>query len=513
MDRGDFLSSNKEAEVQTCTTNPSEIPENKKNVKATVCKVVEAVKKFVTERKISFDFFKEPAYKNDVKSLWDEFRDIIVKGVTTAAVAVTVCVVVNQFGWNLGYEVYVDGKNIGLVTDKADVFEALDVAEAEVKVHLGADEEYEKDPVFVSRIVSDYDVAPVAKLTDALLSNVDALVDGYVVYIDGNAVFGVESDVIAEDVLLKYKQQASGDVADDVTVGFCEKIEIKKEYMEVGMLKSPESALAIVSGTDKRMTTYTVRQADTVSGIARKFGTGVEQILALNKNISKGIKAGMELKIEEAVPVLTIKHTQTVSRTEPVPFDVEQIEDASLYEGRTVVEQEGKPGTSQVMARVTTVDGVEIDKRILSSRTLTQPVVQIEKIGTKERPATTGSGTFANPTAGNLSSRYGTRWDRSHNGIDICGALNTAIKAADGGIVTYAGWMDGYGNYIIIDHENGYQTAYAHCNSIDVAVGDRVTKGEEIAKMGSTGRSTGVHLHFEVKKDGQFVNPLEYVGY
>ena len=73
--------------------------------------------------------------------------------------------------------------------------------------------------------------------------------------------------------------------------------------------------------------------------------------------------------------------------------------------------------------------------------------------------------------------------------------------------------MDGYGYYVIIDHENGYQTAYAHCNSIDVAVGDRVTKGEEIAKMGSTGRSTGVHLHFEVKKDGEFVNPLEYVGY
>ncbi|MBQ7096941.1 MAG: peptidoglycan DD-metalloendopeptidase family protein [Clostridia bacterium] len=507
------MSSNKEAEAQICATNPSEIPSGRKSLKTAVCTVVEAVKKFAKEQKGSFGFLKEPEYKNDVKKLWDEFRDIITRGAATAAVAVTVCVVVNLLGWNPGYEVYVDGENIGQVTDKAVVFEAIDAAAAEVKAHLGEDEAYEKEPVFVSRIVSDYNVASKAKLTDSLLSNVDALVGGYVVYIDGKAVFGVETDVIAEDVLLQYKQNASGAVADDVTVGFCEKIEIKKEYMEVGMLKSPENALAIISGTDKRMTIYVVRPADTVSGIAGKFGTSVEQILALNKNISKGIKAGMELNIEEDVPVLTIKHTQTVSRTEPVPFDVEQIEDSSLYEGRTVVEQEGKQGTSQVMARVTTVDGVEIDKKILSSRTLTQPVVQIEKIGTKERPATTGSGTFTNPTAGNLSSRYGARWDRKHNGIDICGALNTAIKAADGGLVTYAGWMDGYGNYVIIDHENGYQTAYAHCNSIDVAVGDRVTKGEEIAKMGSTGRSTGVHLHFEVKKNGEFVNPLEYVGY
>ena len=144
---------------------------------------------------------------------------------------------------------------------------------------------------------------------------------------------------------------------------------------------------------------------------------------------------------------------------------------------------------------------------------ISEPVKRIEKIGTMERPPTTGSGTFISPTKGTLSSRYGVRWERNHNGIDVCGAHNTDILAADGGEVTYAGWMSGYGNYVVINHENGYQTAYAHCESLCVSVGDRVCKGELIAKMGSTGRSTGTHLHFEVKKDGQFVNPLDYVEY
>jgi murein DD-endopeptidase MepM/ murein hydrolase activator NlpD len=106
----------------------------------------------------------------------------------------------------------------------------------------------------------------------------------------------------------------------------------------------------------------------------------------------------------------------------------------------------------------------------------------------------------------------GYRWSRLHKGIDIARPSNRTIKAADNGIVVSAGWdSGGYGNKIIIDHQNGYRTVYAHLASISVSVGQTVQEGSKIGVMGSTGDSTGVHLHFEVYKNGRLENPLSHL--
>ncbi|MFM1539089.1 murein hydrolase activator EnvC family protein [Helcococcus bovis] len=100
-----------------------------------------------------------------------------------------------------------------------------------------------------------------------------------------------------------------------------------------------------------------------------------------------------------------------------------------------------------------------------------------------------------------------------HSGVDLAGPLGTNIYAAEDGVVTYAGWNDyGYGNLIIIDHGNGMTTRYAHLSSIPVSVGQRVSRGQYIAPMGTTGYSTGSHLHFEVRINGQAQNPLAYIN-
>ena len=279
------------------------------------------------------------------------------------------------------------------------------------------------------------------------------------------------------------------------------------------MLETPEEALEILSGNEKELGKYTVKQGDTLWSIASAYGTSVEHLLTINESLSENIKEGMEIRVEESVPRLSVKSVQTVSQVEPVPYEVEKINDDTIYENTTVVAREGKQGSARVLAKITKINGVETEKQVIESETIEAPVAQVEKIGTKKRPPTTGSGTFINPTFGSLSSRYGARWGRRHTGIDIAGSYNSNIKAADGGVVTYSGWMSGYGNYVVINHENGYQTAYGHCASLCVSVGDRVAKGDVIAKMGNTGRSTGTHLHFEVKKDGAYVDPLGYVGY
>jgi murein DD-endopeptidase MepM/ murein hydrolase activator NlpD len=117
------------------------------------------------------------------------------------------------------------------------------------------------------------------------------------------------------------------------------------------------------------------------------------------------------------------------------------------------------------------------------------------------------------PANGVLSSGYGWRWGRMHNGIDIAGPVGTPIFAAAAGVVTYAGWNSGgYGNLVEIEHPDGSFTLYAHNNRILVREGQEVNQGEQVAEMGSTGFSTGPHLHFEIHPSGQgAVNPMAYL--
>lgn len=503
------MNNSEDSHIQAFT--PRDIRRGKTKKRSAASKLVKSTSKKVSE---ATNRCFESAYMNSVSRMWKEFKSQIIGGTITAAVVVCVCAALNMLNWSLGYEVIVDGENIGLVRDREVVYRAVDRVGEKLNAYFGDDYSYSKEPAFVKRIVAEDKLADEAQLEDALLSNIDTMVEAYAVYVNDEVLFGVSSEEAAEWVFAKYKQKYTGEeITDDMVVDFCEETRVNKEFMHIAYLETPEEALEILSGNSKAEAEYTVRADDTLWDIAKKYDTTVEHILAMNDNITDNIKEGMKIKVEETVPRLSVRSVQTVSLTEDVPYTVEKIKDDSIYEGRTVVSRKGQAGSAKVLARVTKVNGVEVDKDVLESETVTEPVAQIEKIGTKKRPPTTGSGTFINPSYGTLSSRYGRRWGRNHNGIDIAGSYNSVIKAADGGVVTYSGWMSGYGNYIVINHENGYQTAYGHCASLSVGVGARVAKGDEVARMGSTGRSTGTHLHFEVRKNGQYVDPLKYVGY
>jgi len=122
------------------------------------------------------------------------------------------------------------------------------------------------------------------------------------------------------------------------------------------------------------------------------------------------------------------------------------------------------------------------------------------------------------PLDGRITSKFGYRIHPIskkrdfHKGIDIANSLNTDIKASGSGIVTYSGWNGGYGKVIIVSHGYGYKSVYAHNNNNLVDVGDRVDKGQVIAKLGNTGKSTGPHLHFEVHYNGDQIDPLKVLN-
>jgi murein DD-endopeptidase MepM/ murein hydrolase activator NlpD len=127
-----------------------------------------------------------------------------------------------------------------------------------------------------------------------------------------------------------------------------------------------------------------------------------------------------------------------------------------------------------------------------------------------QAPPPSSSG-FAWPVSGTLTSPFGPRWGRMHEGLDIAGSSGTPIRASTAGTVILAGWNGGYGNLVVVDHGGGLSTAYAHNSSISVSVGQSVAQGTVLAGMGTTGNSTGVHLHFEIRVNGAAVNPLGYL--
>lgn len=116
------------------------------------------------------------------------------------------------------------------------------------------------------------------------------------------------------------------------------------------------------------------------------------------------------------------------------------------------------------------------------------------------------------PSRGVVSSGYGKRWGKMHKGVDIAAPIGTTVIATLNGEVTYAGWQEGYGKVIKIKHEKEIETVYGHLSVINVVKGQTVKKGEKIGEVGSTGNSTGPHIHFEIRVNGLPNNPMNYIN-
>lgn len=212
---------------------------------------------------------------------------------------------------------------------------------------------------------------------------------------------------------------------------------------------------------------------------------------------------------------LTVETTEITQRTVSVPYETVYVDDEALYIGDAQVKTEGENGTATETVSTVFENGRQISSSVVSTVNIVSPVDKIISVGTTERPATASYGTYIWPTTGNMTSDFGPRnvyvGSSNHKGIDICGNYAQDICAADGGEVIYSDWMRGYGYIVQIQHDNGDVTYYAHCSELLVSVGERVAQNQRIALMGDTGTATAIHLHFEIRVDGEAVDPLIYL--
>lgn len=440
---------------------------------------------------------------------------------------------------NTVYYVYVDNNYIGIVSDKEKIDKVVenkverteDSLSNQLNLSVRPNLTYIPEQVFES--VSNTDDQKVIEKLDELLS-IKAVATGLL--IDGKTPVYVKDAEAAEKVIdalkLKYvtveqlkeiekqKEATEGSLpplkeneSRIIDVRLSENVSFSEEKVSPKQILTVDEAVDYLLKGTLEEKKYKVKEGDVLSQIANDHDMTLEQLLTLNPGLDEDsvLKIEQELNVTILEPLVEVIVDKEVFKKEVIPYEKKVEENSTMFKGDTKVKQEGKNGQKDVTYKVSEQNGVLIGKEVLDEEIIEEATPYIVIKGTKIIPSR-GDGEFAWPAVGGyISSKQGQRWGKLHKGIDIARPSDRTIKAADNGIIKFAGWSGGYGNKVVIDHQNGYETVYAHLSSIDVNVGQSVSQGMALGVMGSTGNSTGVHLHFEIYKNGSLENPLDYI--
>lgn len=437
------------------------------------------------------------------------------------------------------YHLYIDNNYIGTLSERTGIDSLIDKKTEdmqekyqEVDVEVGDNLSLITEQVFPS-----FSTASTSAVLEKLENELSVSAKAYALVINDKETAFLKDEESAKEVIKRLKLEH---VAEQELVELSERKEVPKEGLP--HLEDKESRLLDVRLTEKvtfseakvnpsniltvdeavklfkkgtlEEKKYVVQSGDVLGTIANNHDLTLEELLDLNRQYHEDsvLKPGDELVVTYHQPLAKVIVEKEVYKEEVVPYEKEVIEDPSMFKGDVKVKQKGKDGMNGVTYKLIEENGTVIEKEELASTVITQPVKEMILKGTKVVPSR-GTGEFVWPANGGyISSGMGHRWGKMHKGIDIARPAERTIKAVDNGKVISAGYDGGYGNKVVIDHGNGYRTVYAHLDSISVDTGQTVPRGEKIGIMGSTGDSTGIHLHFEVYKNGKLIDPQDVLS-
>lgn len=436
--------------------------------------------------------------------------------ISAASIASFALIMTLTFGllYTPAYAVSMDGEQLGVVSDTETAQRAVESAQAEVENAIGVSAVITDDISIGWTMASKNDLVSEEELTERLLEQVEEIREGYVLSVGGQAVgFSPDRetlDSMLDELSAPYQNESTKEVR------FEPEVSIEYGHASTEIPDDPEQIYAALTANSVEAASYTVAAGDTFSEIAAGLDMRQRELSELNPSVDPDVlMIGDVLNIRRAVPFLAVVTVDEVTYTEPIPAPVEYVEDDSLYEGDSNVLSEGEEGENWIRAEVTYQNGTEIARTVLEAVVQKEPEKKVVATGTKERPATASKGTYIWPVDGTVTSSPGSRTlfgsTNYHSGLDIAVPYGTKVKAADGGTVSFAGWKGDYGNLVIITHDDGTQTYYAHNSNLLVSEGDSVYQGQAITEAGSTGRSTGSHCHFEVRVNGEVQNPYDYL--
>lgn len=387
---------------------------------------------------------------------------------------------------------------------------AIEKLKDETGTNVEVNENITLKPVHASKD----EIASMDSVIDSVCDKFSYQVEAAVIEIDGSDTVILSSKEEAEKALQKVEENFVKDNTNITDTSFVENVNITSKYVKNNDVLNFDDAFTKLTSTKNAQKVRQIVEGDTLWDISIKEDITVDELLSANPGLTEEsiLKLGQNINLVVPVPVLSVRTVQNTVYTVAEPKPVETVENNSEYKTYKKVLQEGKDGTKEVTAKITSVNGIEQSREIINEKITVQPVAEKVEVGTLTVPPKKAVGTFNYPIRGRLSSGYGSRWGSTHKGIDLAAPAGTSIRASDGGTVIYSGYNSGgYGYLVQIDHGNGFITYYGHNSANLVSVGDKVAQGEVIAKVGSTGNSTGNHVHFEIRKNNVPMNPFDYL--
>ncbi|MEG0664264.1 MAG: peptidoglycan DD-metalloendopeptidase family protein [Clostridia bacterium] len=371
------------------------------------------------------------------------------------------------------------------------------------------------------KIIEKEEVENADSLCDKLIQNLsDVIVEASGFYVDG-VFYGATEDGNYVDKLLKEKIATYDDGTG--AVSFYKPVEITDGLYPKDVVLSDSDFDSLINSTVAGKKEYVIQAGDAPLSIAAKNNIPYSDLKALNPNIETVCMPGDVVLISKEEQFLQVMVTKQLTYTREIGYDSEEVKTDKQYVGYTKVTQEGVNGIDEIVANVSYLDGVEVNREVIKTTTIKEPVIKKVLKGTKQFSVSTSTGSsvtinsnykggFAWPTIGGKMTCGWLGYYR-HYGVDICNSYGTPVLASAPGVVTYAGWNSwGYGNLVKIDHGNGYVTLYAHNSKLNVSVGQKVSQGQQIAAMGQTGNAYGNHVHFEIHYNGRAINPEPFLG-
>ncbi len=437
--------------------------------------------------------------------------------VPTLTICIFSAVVISELSNDYAIDVLMDGEIIGRVEN----YSTIDKADAIIQNQLVSTSNQEWNPeteiklITLSNDGTDEVITERELANNILNSSSQNIVSATGLYVDGEfygATEGGEELNQTIDSMLEPYQNG----AENRTVSFVQDVSIVEGVFFQDSIKDEGDMLEMITGEVSGEKWYYAVSGDSPSAMAQKNGITLSTLYQLNPHLENGgsLQIGDAVLVGASVPFLQVKYVETEVREQIVPHDSVRENNNTMNFNTSKISQAGVDGVNELLVEVEYIDGIAVKETVLSTTVISEPVTEITQVGTLWNGVVMepGSGVYLWPTTNFRWSRGFTGQYPAHNGIDLAAPYGTPIVAVDSGIVVDAAYSaGGYGWHVEIQHANGYQTLYAHCSSLAVGVGQSVQQGQIVAYIGSTGWSTGNHIHFEVKSGSYRYDPLAFL--
>lgn len=477
-----------------------------------------------------------------------------------------ICLILSSFVFFVGYKkmdnpqelyrVYLKGETIGYIENKELLEKYIDDAQIALKEKYNVDKVYAPNELdVIKEITYNQKISMEEEIYEKIKDKSPFTINGYKITIKGIQIIDEEQgEITTEDTVVyvldkelfneavkntvevfvseeNYNNFINNTQKEITDVGtIIEDIYIKNEItIKEGRISTDETIFTdldelnkyLLFGTTEEQQKYTVKDGDVISDIAYNNKLSVEEFLIANPEFTSAnnlLYEGQIVNLGLIDPMFNLIEEDHVVEIQTQKYDTIIEYDSSLLVGYEKVVQEGVDGTVKVTKKVQKSNG-EIESAIIATTEIVKPTVsKIVVKGSKVIPTVGNVGVWYWPTNKPyiITSTYGWRWGKLHEGLDISGTgYGSPIYAANNGTVDRAGYTSTNGNYIYINHNNGYYSIYAHLASINVTVGQAVSMGDKIGTMGQSGYAFGTHLHFGIYRGypfttGYSVNPLNF---